>query len=133
MYGWAGKILRVDLTGGKFEVFPTSDYIPTYLGGRGIGARIYWEEVPPDVSAFDPENRLIFMTGPLQGTLAPTSAVVSWSSARLLRPLLWRHIADLAWEGTGRRNSSGRVLTPSWYMARQPSRSIYGSMTGRRR
>lgn len=73
MYGWAGKILRIDLTNGKIRVTPSSDYVPTYLGGRGLGARIYWEEVPSDVKAFDPENRLIFVTGPLQGTLAPTS------------------------------------------------------------
>jgi aldehyde:ferredoxin oxidoreductase len=73
MYGWVGKILRVDLSEEKFKITPTADYIPAYLGGRGIGARIYWEEVPPEVGAFDPENRLIFITGPLQGTLAPTS------------------------------------------------------------
>jgi aldehyde:ferredoxin oxidoreductase len=73
MYGWAGKILRVNLTNGKIGAVPTSDYVPTYLGGRGLGARLYWEEVPPDVGAFAPGNRLIFVTGPLQGTLAPTS------------------------------------------------------------
>jgi aldehyde:ferredoxin oxidoreductase len=73
MFGWAGKILRVDLTELKYEVTPTSDYVPKYIGGRGLGARIYWEEVPPDTGAFDPENRLIFTTGPMQGTLAPTS------------------------------------------------------------
>jgi len=73
MYGWAGKILRVDLTKGKSEIVSTSDYVPTYIGGRGLASRIYWEEVPPDAGAFDPENRLIFTTGPLQGTLAPTS------------------------------------------------------------
>ena len=73
MYGWAGKILRVDLTTGKIKVTPTSDYVPTYIGGRGVAARIYWEETPADVGAFDPENRLILTTGPFQGTLAPTS------------------------------------------------------------
>jgi len=73
MNGWAGKILRVDLTQGKFEIIPTSDYVPTYIGGRGVASRIYWEEVPADAGAFDPENRLIFVTGPLQGTMAPTS------------------------------------------------------------
>lgn len=73
MYGWAGKILRINLTNNKIKITPTSDYVPTYLGGRGLGARIYWEEVASDVKAFDPENRLIFVTGPLQGTLAPTS------------------------------------------------------------
>lgn len=73
MYGWVGKILRVDLTKGTFEVVPTSDYVPAYLGGRGLSARVYWEEVPPEVGAFDPQNALIFATGPLQGTPAPTS------------------------------------------------------------
>jgi aldehyde:ferredoxin oxidoreductase len=73
MYGWAGKILKVDLTSGKVETVPTSDYVPKYLGGRGLAARIYWEEVPSDAGAFDPKNCLIFTTGPLQGTLAPTS------------------------------------------------------------
>jgi aldehyde:ferredoxin oxidoreductase len=73
MHGWAGKILRIDLTSRKMTITPTSDYVPSYLGGRGLGARIYWEEVLPEVGAFDPENRLIFITGPFQGTLAPTS------------------------------------------------------------
>jgi len=44
------------------------DYAERFLGGRGIATRIYWEEVGPGVGAFDPENRLIFMTGPLGGT-----------------------------------------------------------------
>jgi len=44
------------------------DYADRFLGGRGIATRIYWEEVGPDVGAFDPENRLILMTGPLGGT-----------------------------------------------------------------
>jgi aldehyde:ferredoxin oxidoreductase len=72
-HGWVGKILRVDLTEGKTYPIPTSDYVPKFLGGRGLGAKICWDEVPPEVGAFDPENRLVFATGPLQGTLAPTS------------------------------------------------------------
>ena len=46
---------------------PTMDYADRFLGGRGIAAKIYWDEVPPEVNAFDPENRLIFATGPLAG------------------------------------------------------------------
>ena len=46
---------------------PTVDYADRFLGGRGIAAKIYWDEVPPEVKAFDPENRLIFATGPLAG------------------------------------------------------------------
>ncbi len=74
MYGWVGKILRVDLTDRKITETSTSDYVPKLIGGRGIGAMIYWEEVPPDCKAFDPENRLIIMTGPATGTLAPASS-----------------------------------------------------------
>ncbi len=46
---------------------PTMDYADRFLGGRGIAAKIYWDEVPPEVNAFDPENRLIFAVGPLAG------------------------------------------------------------------
>ncbi|MFC1905476.1 aldehyde ferredoxin oxidoreductase N-terminal domain-containing protein [Chloroflexota bacterium] len=74
MYGWVGRILRVDLTSGKIRETPTSDYVPQLIGGRGIGAMIYWEEVPPECEAFDPENRLIITTGPATGTLATASS-----------------------------------------------------------
>lgn len=62
---YAGKILRVDLTSGKSTETPTADYADRFLGGRGIAAKIYWDEVPPKVKALDPENRLILATGPL--------------------------------------------------------------------
>ncbi len=71
--GWVGKILRVDLSAGKVSESSTFDYVPKFLGGRGLGAKILWDEVPPEVGAFDPDARLVFATGPLQGTLAPTS------------------------------------------------------------
>ena len=71
--GWVGKILRVDLTSGKISEHSTFDYVPKFIGGRGIAAKICWDEVPPEMGAFDPENRLILAAGPLEGTLAPTS------------------------------------------------------------
>jgi len=71
--GWVGKILRVDLTRRKISEVSTFDYVPKFLGGRGLGAKICWDEVSPEVEAFDPENRLVLATGPLEGTLAPTS------------------------------------------------------------
>jgi aldehyde:ferredoxin oxidoreductase len=66
-FGYAGKILRVDLSAGGTSLVPTSRYADRFLGGRGIGARIYWEEVAPEIKAFDPENRLIITTGPVAG------------------------------------------------------------------
>jgi aldehyde:ferredoxin oxidoreductase len=66
--GYAGNILRVDLTTGGTERVPTERYSDLFLGGRGIAARIYWDEVPPGTHPFDPENRLIFVTGPVTAT-----------------------------------------------------------------
>ncbi|MDP2643968.1 MAG: aldehyde ferredoxin oxidoreductase N-terminal domain-containing protein [Desulfobacterales bacterium] len=65
--GYAGKIARVDLTSKKVVHIPTENYTEAFIGGQGIAARIYWEEVLPEVGAFDPENRLIFLTGPCAG------------------------------------------------------------------
>ena len=67
-YGYAGHILRIDLSSGRATRVPTADYADRFIGGKGIAAKIYWDEVPPEVGAFDPENRLIFATGPLAGT-----------------------------------------------------------------
>jgi len=72
MYGWAGKILRVDLSREKVVKQQLPDDLRiNFIGGRGINAKILLDEVPPGTDAFDPENRLIFGTGPLTGTLAP--------------------------------------------------------------
>ena len=72
-YGWTGKILRVDLTERRWSVEPTERYAERFIGGIGIGFKIFWDEVSADVGAFDPENRLILAPGPLTGTLAPGS------------------------------------------------------------
>ena len=68
IYGWCGKILKIDLSELRISELKTMDYADRFLGGRGIATRIYWEEVGPSVSAFDPENHLIFMSGPLGAT-----------------------------------------------------------------
>jgi aldehyde:ferredoxin oxidoreductase len=65
MYGWIGKILHVDLNSSTINTLPIKSYAEQFLGGRGIASRLYWEAVTPEVKAFDPENRLVFMTGPL--------------------------------------------------------------------
>jgi aldehyde:ferredoxin oxidoreductase len=68
IYGWSGKILRVDLSKSKVTVQDTREYAERFLVGRGIATRIYWEEVGPEVGALDPENCLIFMSGTLVAT-----------------------------------------------------------------
>ncbi len=66
-FGYAGKILRVDLSTARISNIPTSNYTDKFVGGRGIAAKLYWDEVSPEINAFDPENRLIIMTGPMTG------------------------------------------------------------------
>ena len=74
MNGWMGKILKINFSDGSQTRIPTSDYASKYLGGRGVASRLYWEQVLPEVKAFDPENRLLFMTGPLLATGAQGAA-----------------------------------------------------------
>ena len=68
LYGYAGKILRVDLSTGEISEESITKYAPKYIGGRAMGARLYWDEIAPDADAFSAENKLIFLSGPLTGT-----------------------------------------------------------------
>jgi aldehyde:ferredoxin oxidoreductase len=77
MNGWMGKILKIDLTDSKISSFETRPYAEKFLGGRGIGAALYWENVKPEIKAFDPENYLIFMTGPIVASGAQGSTLLS--------------------------------------------------------
>ncbi|MCK4794478.1 MAG: aldehyde dehydrogenase, partial [Desulfobacteraceae bacterium] len=74
LYGWVGKILKVDLTKGNISTLATSEYVPKFLGGRGLAAKLYWDEVSPDCAALSPDNALIFTTGPLNGTPVPSAS-----------------------------------------------------------
>src|SRR5262249_3607559 len=66
--GYAGKLLRVDLGSGRTWSQPwTPAEMRFYLGGVGIGAKVLWEEVPPEVGWDHPDNRLVLATGPFAG------------------------------------------------------------------
>ena len=71
-FGLAGKLLRIDLSAGsvRSEATPAALF-ERYLGGRGVGAHLLFHEVPAGADPLGPDNKLIFLTGPLAGTLAP--------------------------------------------------------------
>jgi len=74
MKGWAGRILRVNLTKRKTTLQEfDSEFAWKWLGGRGFAAKILWDELKPGTDAFSPENRLTFATGPLTGAPLPSS------------------------------------------------------------
>lgn len=66
-FGYAGEILKVDLSKGEVTRLATTDYAGRFLGGRGVAAKIYWDMVPAAARAFDPENCLIYVNGPVTG------------------------------------------------------------------
>jgi len=74
MYGWNGKLLRVDLTKEKAVI---QNYDPNlalnFLGGRGFAVKILWDELEPGTDAFSPKNKLIFAAGPLTAFPLPSS------------------------------------------------------------
>ena len=73
-YGYAGKILRINLTDRTTDTLPTAKYAFDYIGGRAIATRIFWDEVRGDIDPFSPDNKLILMTGAAGGTGLPVSS-----------------------------------------------------------
>jgi aldehyde:ferredoxin oxidoreductase len=51
-YGWAGKILRIDLTTGEITTQDDAKY-HKYIGGMGMAYRIMYEEAPMDLDPYD--------------------------------------------------------------------------------
>ena len=71
---WVGTILRVDLSAGTIAKEPLNmQDAHDYVGARGLGTKYYCNEVDPKIDPFSPENKLIFMTGALTGTFAPSA------------------------------------------------------------
>ncbi len=72
--GYAGRLLRVDLTTGSFREEPLKEELMRdYIGGNGFAARILYDELKPGIDPLGPENKLLILTGPLTGTAAPSS------------------------------------------------------------
>lgn len=75
LYGYAGHILRINLTDKtiKKEKLSTQD-AKNYLGGRGFNAQRVYQEVKQGTDPLGPDNKLMFSTGPLVGTMFPTAS-----------------------------------------------------------
>jgi aldehyde:ferredoxin oxidoreductase len=72
--GYLGKILRVNLTTKSVsEEIVNPEHFKKYLGGRGLAARYYYDEITADVDPLSADNKIILMTGPITGVRLPTS------------------------------------------------------------
>jgi aldehyde:ferredoxin oxidoreductase len=73
MYGWHGRLLRINLTQRKATIETIDPKIlRDYIGGRGLAIHYLYKEMDPMVDPLSVENKLIFATGPLTATTAPT-------------------------------------------------------------
>lgn len=73
MYSYMNKILYVDLTQKKYHCREIpQEVLELFIGGKGLGLKLLYDELPPKLDPFDEENPLIFVSGPLTGTLAPS-------------------------------------------------------------
>ncbi len=70
---WAGKILRVNLTNGTVKSEPLNmQWAKAYLGSRGLATKYLVEEIDAKVDPLSVDNKIIWATGPLTGTMAST-------------------------------------------------------------
>lgn len=72
MFGYARNTLLVDLTRGKIQTRKLKmDLARSFLGGKGMGAKLLYEKVAPHIEPLSPQNALIVATGPFTGTPVP--------------------------------------------------------------
>lgn len=75
LYGYAGKILYVNLTDNHSKEEPLDrDLARRFIGGWGINHKLYYDLVPPHIEPLSPDNPLIIGTGPFPGTMVPGSS-----------------------------------------------------------
>jgi aldehyde:ferredoxin oxidoreductase len=79
--GYFKKLLFIDLDKGKAEVLKLSDeFCQKYIGGRGFGIKLVWDNMKNYSSPFDPQNLIVVAPGPLTGLYLPSSGKTSFIS-----------------------------------------------------
>jgi aldehyde:ferredoxin oxidoreductase len=99
VFGYAGTLLYVDLTGRQVRKKPLRpELVKNYVGGSGLAAKLFHDQISEPIEPLSSKNVLIFMSGPLTGTLIPMSGKWAVSS---LSPLTnaWGEANSGAWWG----------------------------------
>lgn len=121
--GWSGKALRVDLSSCRISTDDTLERYRDYIGGTGIGYRVFWDEVSPGVKPFEPENKIVFGVGPLAGTGAPCNGrtavttlwPVCWPKPLIASGHMGGHFAaQLKYAGFDAIIIEGKAESPVW-------------------
>jgi len=71
-------ILRVNLSNGEIKREEVNEeLVRLFIGGRGYGTKIIYDEIDPKIDPLSPENKLIFALGPASGSTAPASGRIA--------------------------------------------------------
>lgn len=89
MFGYTGRIARIDLNTGRISDYPISDGDrEKFLGGKTLAAKIIYDEFKSRTEAFSKENIIVITTSPLTGSTAPCSSRFNISTISPLTGLL---------------------------------------------
>ena len=70
--GYNLNMLHIDLSDHSYHEVPIDPaLINHYIGGRGLGAKLYYDLISPDADPLGPDNPFMVLTGPLTATIAP--------------------------------------------------------------
>lgn len=73
--GFMGKVLKIDLTNNEVGEYPWNDVDRAkYLGAKIMAAKIIYDHISGPIDPFAQENLLVFTTGPMTGSGAPSSS-----------------------------------------------------------
>lgn len=121
--GWAGKVLRVDLSTGRMCTDDTVERYRDVIGGTGLGYAVLWDEVAAGTRPYDAANKVIFGVGPLAGTGAPCNGRTAITT---LWPTCWptplvgtghmggQFAAELKYAGYDGLVVEGKAERPVW-------------------
>lgn len=94
-YGWAGKILRVNLTTGAITTEPTDPY-KAYIGGMGLANKVMYDEVPAGTEPLSEANKVVFAVGPLTASGVPWQAAPPSAAFPHSRRTIWSSMPTAA-------------------------------------
>ncbi len=88
-FGYVGRVLRINLSENKFstEALEYEDAM-NFLGGRGLNSKKLFEEIKPGIDPLSEDNKLMFATGPMVGTMFPTACRFNVSAKSPLTGIL---------------------------------------------
>ena len=142
LFGYTGKLLRVDLSNEKVSVEEINhELLRKFMGGVGYGAKLLYDELPAGIDPLGPENKIIFTTGPLTGTGAPGSGFHEICFKSPLTGVWGETRSGGEWGGTLRKAGydflviEGKAKTPKYLVIRDskveimPAEKLTGKTT----